>query len=660
MTHKKISRFSKAVLTAYFFVYATLATPATIIYAEELPNKDDLSVQIQQQAQNQTSQIHINPEVQTPTVQPETPQNQTSVENTGDNNSVENNNNNTTSVEVNNQNTADVTQNVTAEANTGGNSASRNICKGAGCVAGSITTGDADVNVTGIVRANNNATKVTLGGNGGVTGSSIANTGDNLTTYTSSNNTLLVSVNNNNTTLINQVANTTANTGNNVADRNIAVGGGTAGAIHTGNASSTTNFLVTANGSVVIVGGDDADGNGPGSHASILVSNTGDENSIANRINDTKFIIVNNNNRAQVSQTCGTPVGREQLLLGESNCAAITGGNHADRNIGTGGDAGVIETGDATVNVTFVAEANNNNTQVNAGNTNGTQTDTHIVNTGDDNSFSNNANSLTGVAVNNNNDARVNQTVNAIADTGNNTADRNICMGDGCKAGYIKTGDAKVNVTLVADVNNNETAVDLGNGGQAAAAGTLDVTNTGDNNTFENNTNNTTTVEVNNNNFMDIVQHVIAKAITGLNNASRGIGQAAGIITTGDAQVTVNESVSGNNNCTTVNANGSTTVQPCPLTLPGITSPNNAPEHNTNTGGTQNPQGSSQGSTSTGGSSSGGSSTGSSSTGGSSVGSVLAAILPATGSTALFILGANLLTLIAGSQLRKAGRRKQV
>jgi len=88
----------------------------------------------------------------------------------------------------------------------------------------------------------------------------------------------------------------------------------------------------------------------------------------------------------------------------------------------------------------------------------GASATTSIVNTGDDVNVDTSAQNNTRIEVNNQNTANINQNVNAVANTGNNTANRNISFGG--NAGVITTGDAEVNVGLLAEVNKNVTKIE--------------------------------------------------------------------------------------------------------------------------------------------------------------------------------------------------------
>ncbi len=410
----------KIIILIFFF----LLSPISICKAE-LINRDELINEINNQANNQISQI--------------------SVQNTGDNENSNSSSSSNDETTVNNNNEGNLNQTTNADANSGTNEASRNISFGGD--AGMIQTGNASVNVQGIVSSNGNETIINNPGDNNSQTTSIENTGSDLTSTNSSTSANYVLTNNNNTTYISQITNAQANTGNNKADRNISFGGNS-GVITTGNAGINVNYLVTANGNVALIGGQ-SNGIGPGSGASILILNTGDRGNFNRGTSETNYITVNNNNLAEISQSCGYAQLDTLVPLA---CIANTGNNISDRAIAFGGDAGVIETGDATVNVLMFANVNNDGIQVN--NIDNCQNpEATIDNTGDDVHLNNESECVDSSTINNNNKASVNQNITAIANTGGNHANRNISFGG--NAGIIKTGNATVNVTMAINANNN-------------------------------------------------------------------------------------------------------------------------------------------------------------------------------------------------------------
>lgn len=548
---EKMDRVVAAILTVNLFLNV-----ASFALADEMPNKDDLKNQIIQSAQSAST---ISADT---SAAPQQTQANTSVANTGDNTTTNNTASSNNNTAVGNQNDTDVTQTVNADANTGHNTASGNISINGGG-AGIINTGDATVNTTGVVNAGSNSTGISGGGAGAGSNSDVVNTGNNVTTSTSSNSNTTTLVSNGNATTIRQSANVSANTGDNVADGNIALGGGPAGAITTGNASTNTNFLVTAGGNVTLIGGNG--GNGPGDGASILLANAGRFGRFNTSANSNHYVVVTNSNRAILSQTCGYPIGPQELVVNVGSCMATTGGNTSNGGIAYGGDAGVINTGDANVNVVMDADANHNTTGVENGN-GGANSNTDVVNTGNNVDVNTSSNKNTSTSVNNGNSATVNQTVNAKADTGNNTANGNISFGG--RAGVINTGNATVNVEMRANVNTNETGVASGGVGDGSGTGNnTTVVNSGNGVTVNTSSNNNDSTTVNNFNLLNVLQRVWSWVNTGFNSALGNIGGSAGVINTGNATSNTNESVKGNDNCTSIGGSA-LCITPIPITAP--------------------------------------------------------------------------------------------
>ncbi len=554
---QKTLRFSTSLLLILQLIIGL--SYSWVVYAEEpLPDRNQLTNQIytevnqglqnNDQAQQDTNNQQDNGDGGA----------QTEVVNSGDDASVDNTSSDSTNTTVNNNNNADVNQDVNATANTGYNQAKGNISFGGN--AGIISTGNAGVNVSGTANVNNNNTGVSGGGSTGGSGTSVVNSGKNLSTTTSKDGSTTTVVNNNNNATIHQGANTTANTGNNDASGNIAIGGGVAGLILTGDAWTDISFMTVANGSATLVGGTGG-GNGPGTGADIYITNTGGRFSGINRAYVRANTLVNNANNATVNQTCGGKQG---------GCTAITGGNSSNNNIAFGADAGVIHTGDAIVNVEMNASVNDNKTAIKGTGAGGADANADVVNTGDDLNVDNEANSQSNTVVNNNNNARINQRVNAVADTGHNTANYNISFGG--NAGVITTGDAIVNVVLNADANNNDTQISEPSAGMGGGSGAhTDVINSGNNAQINNNSTTNNNTIVNNNNYLDLNQSANVVANTGNNTASDNIstgcgcsgryacispctaaGGIAGGIYTGDAFIQTFMSVVANHNNTTI------------------------------------------------------------------------------------------------------------
>lgn len=616
-----------SILLSFNIVVFSLVNLPLVAYAEELPNRDEIRNQVLQEAHSQSTQP--SPVVES-TPEPEAAA-QTDVTNTGDDTTVNNSAATTDTTEINNDNYTEVDQSVDAEANTGYNQANGNISVNGGG-AGVIQTGDATVNVVAGVNAGNNTNVINGTGGEASSGSDVVNSGDGLTVNSNASATTYKIVRNRNTTIINQATNASANTGNNEATGNIAVNGGPAGVIVTGNASTNVSYLVTANGNMTIIGGTGESGL---EGASIILTNSGRTSRFNNSSNSAHYTTVTNENRALISQSCGRPIGEQEVRVDMTACSSNTGNNHADGQINRNGDAGVIKTGDAAVNVVMNASANNNETHV-GGNNGAAGASADVLNTGDGVEVNNSANNTSGVTVNNNNYADVDQSVNARANTGYNTANGNISFGG--VAGWIQTGNATVNVIMNADVNNNTTVADSSAGMNSNASNGSSVVNTGDDVTINSSANNSTTIEVINQNVLNLSQRVNSYTNTGNNEADGNIGSVAGVIITGDATSTTSMDVHANNNCTRINSN-----DPCP---------SNAPENN-NPQPTNAPIGGGQVAGATNNNNSGSSSSSSSSSP-TTAGAVLGAMLPATGPEAgMMVLALSIGGILAGNKLRK-------
>ena len=369
--------------------------------------------------------------------------------NTGDDVSVQQNSTQTSATNSTTQNTAVIDQTVDAEANTGYNEASRNISIGGN--AGIITTGDARVQTELGVEANNSTTSIISGGSAGDSGAmSLANTGDDSSFSDATSqltSTVVIGINN---AVISQTANTTANTGSNVADRNISIGGGAAGVITTGNASTSVGFLVAANNSVALIGGVSDDG-GPGTGASIVRTNTGDNGTFTFGNQFSQALAVSSQKTAYVNQNCGTV---------NDPCSAITGGNVSDRGISFGGSAGVITTAPANVLLQYLATVNPTQQQITGSSAGVAQAPTaNLANTGNTTTVADLSSIATNTQISTANSAVVEQTAHALADSGHNTANRNISIGG--DAGVITTGNALVDVMMFVFANPTVASVHL-------------------------------------------------------------------------------------------------------------------------------------------------------------------------------------------------------
>ena len=568
----KIIRSAVSFSLFSYLIMSLILFPLPIAFAEEAqtPDKQTLTDQIQTSAQQgiQNSMQENTQQTNTSSSENSQPTNDTPEEhssetlNTGNNVSETNQTEDTIQSTVDNTNTAAVDQQANAIANTGNNEASKNISFGGN--AGIVVTGNAVVETTSQAATNTNATAIGYSGSSANSSSDATNTGNGLTKTASSQNTKLTMVSNDNQTIINQSAQTEATTGNNKADGNISIGG-SSGAIFTGSAYTSTNFLTTANGSVVLIGGE-TNGNGPGSGASIILLNTGDNNDFASRIMRHQSTTVRNHNSALVSQSCGT---------GQALCMANTGYNTSNRNIGLSGSAGIIQTGDALVFVDMKADANSNETTVVNDGTE-TESNTDSINTGNNTSTTASLSDRTTTTVENSNTAAINQQVNALANTGHNTANRNISFGG--DAGVIFTGDAAVIVNMEAKTNENSATLKQGTSDPIAhdakidpqftacaeAQQSTDIVNTGDNLNAATAVTSSTNTAVSNSNTAFLSQNIEGKVKTGLNSTNRNIGNQSGIIFTGDAVLAVQLTADANHNETTVGCDVIAKVQPTP------------------------------------------------------------------------------------------------
>lgn len=363
------------------------------------------------------------------------------LQNTGNSATTNSSNTTNTNTTATTNNDATIIQAVNASANTGHNEANRNISIGGN--AGVITTGDALINVTNSASVNSTATGINNSAGDASSDANLYNTDKNLTHDNSVSATNTKTIRGHNNAVISQVVNGVATTGDNVAERNISLGGN-AGVIATGNAGIAANYLVAANQGVALVGGTN-EGNGPGNGASIVALNTGDSGrytTSTSRLNSTALSTYNN---SSLFQSCGTE---------QTTCTAITGDNTADRNISKNGDAGVVTTGNAVVSLHFLTDFNNS--RIGAVQSSLTpQNQTQVDTTGDNLLFNTNTSSSNTTTATTQQNATANQAVTATADTGHNTANRNISFGG--NAGVITTGNALITVYLSALANGGLT-----------------------------------------------------------------------------------------------------------------------------------------------------------------------------------------------------------
>lgn len=239
--------------------------------------------------------------------------------------------NNSSNVTVNNVNDAQITNNVTARANSGGNSASYNT------LGGSIHTGNATLNATVSNVANVNTT--TVSGGPAASGNTGANdiTGPDSDNRVEINNERRVAVENNNAAIVDNSVNVTADTGNNIADYNTGPAVVTAG-----NAWLRSSLSNHVNDSATGVSAG-AGGSGGNSGAN---NTTGPLSTNYVGVNNTSDVAVNNIN--------------DLIVRNWVDALSNSGGNSASYNTLGGG----IGTGNAGANVGVGTEGNINTTTV--------------------------------------------------------------------------------------------------------------------------------------------------------------------------------------------------------------------------------------------------------------------------------------------------------
>ncbi|MEN9327603.1 MAG: hypothetical protein RI947_411 [Candidatus Parcubacteria bacterium] len=310
--------------------------------------------------------------------------NGTAVINSGDNASVTSSTNQTSHVAVSNSNTAFTTQSVNADANSGGNTANSNIGLNGG--GGTILTGAANIGAQMGVNANHNVTSVsgaTSPASSNVT--DVVNTGDNAHVNTTANTSNVVQVDNSNVAAVEQAFKAKANSGLNVANKNI--GGGTIG---TGGANIGATMGTDVNHNTTSVGGfGGLSGLSNGLVNGTSITNTGDHSTVHSSANSNSTVGVSNYNHALVNQG----------FFGASN----TGKNAANSNIG----GGLIGTGAANVGATMGVSANSNVTGIDSSWSGGLGTlmsgdNLHdIINTGDSLDSNTSVNNTSSVGVSN-------------------------------------------------------------------------------------------------------------------------------------------------------------------------------------------------------------------------------------------------------------------
>lgn len=258
-------------------------------------------------------------------------------------------------------------------------------------------------------------------------------TGPLSTNYCTINNTSNVAVNNVNDAQITNNVTARSNSGNNSASYNTL-----GGSISTGNATLNATVSSVANVNTTSVSG------GPSASDNSGVNEiTGPSSDNRIEINNERRVDVVNSNTATVNNTV--------------NVTADTGNNVADYNTGPA----VINTGNAWLRATVGNHVNDNATGISAG-AGGTGGNSGANNT--TGPLSTNyvgVVNLSDVAVNNINDLIVENRVDALSNSGNNSASYNTL------GGGIGTGNAGANVGVSTEGNINTTTVDMAMGGFA-------------------------------------------------------------------------------------------------------------------------------------------------------------------------------------------------
>jgi hypothetical protein len=331
---------------------------------------------------------------------------------------------------VNQTNEAKVLNTITSNSSTGGNKANKN---NGGDV--SIETGDSSsvVNVANVLNKNTaavgccdgSAPDVTIDGNAAgdehsrYDGSDVDVDLDNKTEVQQ----------NNNASVVNTVDSNT-DTGSNKANKN---NGGDV-SISTGDAKSRVGLLTVANSnSATVGGGQDAD---PNASSIKIVNNGADSN------ND---VDVDADLSTKLWQTNGASV------VNGVSANAYTGDNQANKN--NGGDVSIDMTGDALSLVGVANTLNFNTATVDCCGLWGV--DAKIANNGADSRNDIDFDLDSCVLITQDNDASVDNDIDANADTGSNKADKN----NGGEVG-IATGDADVLVGISNLLNFNSANVD--------------------------------------------------------------------------------------------------------------------------------------------------------------------------------------------------------
>ncbi|MBP7966964.1 hypothetical protein KAZ66_01705 [Candidatus Woesebacteria bacterium] len=359
--------------------------------------------------------------------------------------------------------------------------------------------------------------------------SHLQNSGDNAAFIENTQDESRQNVDSTNESSVTQNVNAVVNTGHNIAERNIAIGGN-AGMITTGDAAVVTAAQLNSNENTTVLGN-------AGSNAMAVASltNTGNDVNSSTNNDSTRLTAVQNNNKTTVIQNV--------------NAAANTGENYAPRNISIGGQAGVIQTGNAYAGTSLLVAGNGNVALVGGesdGDGPGSGASVVMSSTGDRYRATNEFRNQSQTDIKNQNMLSVAQACYACTvDTGNNTSNRNInTKGD---AGVIQTGNAFMAISASLQGNTNTVFRPFKAGNNMMSSSSK---NTGANSSVSSNSQNSVQKDVKNLNNATISQDIDGYANTGYNEASRNIaiGGNAGVIDTGNAYIftLLNESLNAN------------------------------------------------------------------------------------------------------------------
>lgn len=387
-----------------------------------------------------------------------------------------------------------------------------------------------------------------------VTGNSVVNSDNgsgskNNSSASSTNDTSVVNVNDANVVNNQDVD---VKTGNNDANKNMGTG-----TVQSGNASVSSGLITDINNNTITIG----DLCGLGCSADFVAANLQNGNGTLNNADGslTNLVLLNNANNLN--------------LANNINLLALTGKNEASKNMGEG----VIVSGDADVVFTTINFGNNNGINASVVDYNivdnqsadlwinfptGTASGSGLgslgamnVGNGVDSTNTSSANSSNTLIIDNNNNLVLTNDINLKANTGDNTADKN--MG----SGNITTGDANIASNVINFLNNNIVAgakwlistvnifgdmsgniilpreADLTGCGCSADLTAINSGNGADS-TNNANTSVTDTTLLNNINNATVVNNINLDATTGGNNADKNMGDSS--ISTGETNVESN------------------------------------------------------------------------------------------------------------------------